>query len=158
MRRRRDRRHRLGQARGRGRTSARRRRRGATRKRRPAMRAKRRSIRHLLSAFSTEHRSTFRGLAFVTAKSIRPHPGRCCATWKSRCRAVPSHAPSAPNMGHMAHLSRLPGNTSWGISIGKEPVGARPSDGRKQRTEVSPHSTQRHPPPAQSVPQQPAAP
>ena len=33
-------------------------------------------------------------------------------------------------MGHMAHLSRLPDSASWGISIGKEPVGARPSDGR----------------------------
>lgn len=49
-------------------------------------------------------------------------------------------------MGHMAHLSRLPGSTSWGISISKEPVGARPLNGRKLRTEVSPHHTQRHPP------------
>ena len=146
MRRGRDRRHRLGQARGRRRTSACRCRRGATHKRRPAMRTKRRSIRHLLSAFLTEHRSTFRDLAFVTAKSIRPRPGSCCATWKSRCRAVPPHAPSAPNMGHMAHLSRLPGSTSWGISISKEPVGTRPLNGRKLRTEVSPHNTQRHPP------------
>lgn len=80
LRRRRDRRHRLGQARGRGRTSACRCRRGATRQRGPTVRTKRRSTRHLLSAFLTEHRSTFRGLAFVTAKSIRPHPGSCCAT------------------------------------------------------------------------------
>lgn len=80
LRRGRNRWHRLGQARGGGRTSTRRCRRGATRQRGPTVRTKRRSIRHLLSAFLTEHRSTFRGLAFVTAKSIRPHPGRCCAT------------------------------------------------------------------------------
>ena len=35
---------------------------------------------------------------------------------------------SDTNMGHMAHLSRLPGSTSWGIHIGKEPyVGASSS-------------------------------
>ena len=32
---------------------------------------------------------------------------------------------SDTNMGHMAHLSRLPGSGNWGIHIGKEPhVGA----------------------------------
>ena len=38
------------------------------------------------------------------------------------------------NMGHMAHLSRLPGSTSWGISISKEPVGARPRNGHKSES------------------------
>lgn len=36
------------------------------------------------------------------------------------------------NMGHMAHLSRLPSSTSWGISISKEPVGERPRNGHKR--------------------------
>ena len=32
---------------------------------------------------------------------------------------------SDTNMGHMAHVSRLPGSGNWGIHIGKEPyVGA----------------------------------
>lgn len=168
MRCRRDRRHRLGQARtGRGRrsrSSSRRRRRGATRKRRPAMRAKRRSIGNLLSAFLTEHRSTFRGLAFVTAKSKTSSQHRCCATLGASTKPHACPAPGPPcgkpahaNMGHMAHVSRLPGSRSWGISISKEPVGARHSTATSGERRHKPHSTQRHPPPAQSVPQQHAA-
>lgn len=122
MRRRRDRRHRLGQARGRGRTSARRRRHGTANQRSPTVRTKRRSIRHLLSAFLTEHRSTFRGLAFVTAKSKTLSRHRCCATLGASTKphacpasGPPCGKPAHANMGHMAHLSRLPGSTSWGI-------------------------------------------
>lgn len=126
MRRGRDRRHRLGQARaGRGcrsRNSARGRRRGATCKRRPAMRAKRRSIGNLLAAFLTEHRSTFRGLAFIRAKSKTLSRHHCCATLGESAKPHACPAPGPPcgkpvhtNMGHMAHLSRLPGSANWGI-------------------------------------------
>ena len=43
-------------------------------------------------------------------------------------------------MGHMAHLSRLPDSANWGISISKEPIGARLRNGHKPRTEVLTHS------------------
>lgn len=169
MRRGRNRRHRLGQARAgrrrRSRSSSRGRRRGATCKRRPAMRAKRRSIGNLLAAFLTEHRSTFRGLAFIRAKSKTLSRHRCCATLGESATPHACPAPGPPcgkpvhtNMGHMAHLSRLPGSANWGISISKEPVGAWPRNGHKPRTEVSPHHTQRHPPQTKTTPRRPAAP
>lgn len=47
---------------------------------------------------------------------------------------------SNANMGHMAHLSRLSGSTNRGISINKEPVGARLRNDHKPRTEVLTHS------------------
>lgn len=141
----------MGQARGRGRTSARRRRHGTADQRSPTVRTKRRSIRHLLSAFSTEHRSTFRGLAFVTAKSKTLSRHRCCATLGESTKPHACPAPGPPcgkpahaNMGHMAHLSRLPGSTSWGIQdsirvrarLHERPIkttGAQPGEGRRRR-------------------------
>lgn len=41
---------------------------------------------------------------------------------------------SDTNMGHMAHVSRLPGSGNWGIHIGKEPYrwgNARHDTGRR---------------------------
>ena len=126
MRRGRNRGHRLGQARtGRGcrsRRSSRGRRCGAAHKRRPAMRAKRRSIRNLLSAFLTEHRSTFRRLAFIRAKSKTLSRHRCCATLGESAKPHACPAPDPPysqparaNMEHMAYLSILPSSANWGI-------------------------------------------
>ena len=44
------------------------------------------------------------------------------------------------NMGHMAHLSRLSGSTNRGISINKEPVGARLRNDHKPRKEALTYS------------------